>query len=72
MPSNISEGLTRRTDADKIHFLNISDDSLSEIYTQLEIALKLKFIGTSKFEVLENKLVLVQKLLSGLLSSFKK
>ena len=72
VPSNISESLTSRTDADKIHFLNISDGSLSEIDTQLEIALKLKFIVTTKFEVVKNKLVLVQKLQSGLVRSFKK
>lgn len=30
IPSNISEGLTRRTNADKIHFLNIANGSLSE------------------------------------------
>lgn len=51
---------------------NISDVSLSEINTQLETALRLKFMCTSKFEVVENKLVLVQKLQSGLVRSFKK
>ena len=71
VPSNISEGLTRRTNADKIHFLNIADGSLSEIDTQLEISLRLKFIETTKYELIENKLIVVQKLLSGLIRSLR-
>jgi four helix bundle protein len=71
VPSNISEGLTRRTNADKIHFLNIADGSLSEIDTQLEISLRLKFIDTTKYEIIENKLIIIQKLLSGLIRSLK-
>lgn len=71
VPSNISEGLTRRTNADKLHFLNIADGSLSEIDTQSEISLRLKLIDTSDFEITENKLVDVQKLLSGLVRSLK-
>ena len=71
VPSNISEGLTRRTNADKLHFLNIADGSLSEIDTQAEISLRLKIIDISDFELIENKLVAVQKLLSGLVRSLK-
>jgi four helix bundle protein len=71
VPSNISEGLTRRTNADKIHFLNIADGSLSEIDTQLEISLRLKFIETTKYELIEIKLIVVQKLLSGLIRSLR-
>ena len=71
VPSNISEGLTRRTNADKNHFLNIADGSLSEIDTQLEISLRLKFIETTKYELIEIKLIVVQKLLSGLIRSLR-
>lgn len=69
VPSNIAEGLTRRTNADKIHFLNITNGSLSEIDAQLEIALRLKYIAESEFEHFENELIAVQKLLSGLIRS---
>ena len=31
LPSNVSEGLTKRTTRDKTHFLNITQSSLSEI-----------------------------------------
>lgn len=71
VPSNISEGLTRRTTADKLHFLNIADASLSEIDTQIEIAFRLKYINTLNFDTVENKIVTVEKLLGGLIRSFK-
>jgi four helix bundle protein len=38
VPSNIAEGLTRKSPREKLHFLNIADALLSEIDTQLEIA----------------------------------
>ena len=69
VPSNIAEGLTRRTKADKIHFLNITNGSLSEIDTQLEIALRLNYIVESEYEELETELINIQKLLSGLIRS---
>lgn len=71
IPSNIAEGLTRKTVADKIHFLNISNGSLSEIDTQLEISLRLNYIESHEFENIENKIITTQKLLSGLIRSLK-
>lgn len=71
VPSNISEGLTRRTNADKIHFLNMADGSLSEIDTQLEISFILKYIDSKNFETIENRIITTQKLLSGLIRSLK-
>lgn len=69
VPSNIAEGLTRRSRKDKIHFLNISDSSLSEIDTQLEIAKELDFITEEIFREVEEQLVLIQRPLSGLIRS---
>jgi four helix bundle protein len=54
-----------------LHFLNITDGSLSELDTQLEISLRLKFIDKVNFEMAENRMVVVQKLLSGLIRSLK-
>jgi len=71
VPSNIAEGLTRKTNCDKIHFLNIANGSLSEIDTQLEIALRLKYISESDFPTIENKIISVEKLLCGLERSLK-
>jgi len=71
VPSNISEGLTRRTKPDKLHFLNMADASLSEIDTQLEISLKLRFIDEKKFDLIEKEIITIQKLLSGLIRTIK-
>ncbi|MBI4417607.1 MAG: four helix bundle protein, partial [Ignavibacteriales bacterium] len=69
VPSNIAEGLTRKSGKDKLHFLNISDASLSELDTQLEIARVLEFIDDEVFNVAEDMLVDVQRPLSGLIRS---
>ena len=37
--SNIAEGMTRYSNKDKIHFLEISFGSLMEVMSQLEVAL---------------------------------
>jgi len=69
--SNIAEGLTRRSIADKLHFLNISQASCSEIDTQAEIALKLGFFSEETFDQLQEQLIHVQRLLGGLIRSIK-
>ena len=66
VPSNIAEGLTRKTSKDKLHFLNIAQASLSEIDTQLEISKNLGYVEEQQFDDVENRLVEVQKLVSGL------
>jgi len=66
VPSNIAEGLTRKTIKDKLHFLNMGQASLSEIDTQVEIGLRLGYISDEKYDGIEEKLVEVQMLLSGL------
>ena len=71
VPSNIAEGLTRRTKADKLHFLNISQSSLSEIDTHLEISRRLNYLRDETFESVENDLVELQKLLGGLIRSIQ-
>ncbi len=71
VPSNIAEGLTRRSAADKLHFLNISQGSCSEIDTQAEIALKLGFLDDKEFDMLQEHLIHVQRLLGGLIRSIK-
>ena len=69
VPSNVSEGLTRKSKADKLHFLNIVNGSLSELDAQLEISLMLKYIDDEIFSTSETKLVKVEKLLCGLINS---
>jgi len=66
VPSNIAEGLTRKTNKDKLHFLNIAQASLSEIDTQLEISMNLTYIEETTFGEVEKRLIEVQMLVSGL------
>jgi four helix bundle protein len=72
VPSNIAEGLTRISIPDKLHFLNMANGSLSEVDTQLEIPNRLNYIDDSEKVDLENQLITIQKLLSGLIRSLKK
>ena len=69
VPSNIAEGLTRKTKNDKLHFLNIAQASLSEIDTQVEIALRLGMMELTEYNATEENLMNVQMLVSGLTRS---
>lgn len=71
VPSNIAEGLTRKSLNDKLHFLDIAQASLSEIDTQLEISLRLKYMNETTFCVMEEQLVQIQKLLGGLVRKMR-
>jgi four helix bundle protein len=72
IPSNISEGLTRRSKKDKLHFLNIAQASLSEIDAQLDISEKLTYLSTELVEETGQLQTDVEKLLSGLIRSISK
>ena len=69
VPSNISEGLTRRTRKNKLHFLNIAQGSLSEIDAQIEISERLEFLSEDAVLEVNNLQTDVEKLLSGLIRS---
>ena len=71
VPSNIAEGLTRKTKADKLHFLNMSQSSLSEVDTQLEISRRLGFLSESTYGFAVEGLIEVQRLLGGLIRSIR-
>ena len=43
---------------------------MSELDAQLEISLRLEFIDSREFESVENMVINVEKLLSGLIKSF--
>ena len=47
IPSNISEGSARRTPADRRRFYELARSSVSELDTQLEIALRLGYYKKS-------------------------
>lgn len=43
VPSNIAEGVARRTIKDKVHFINIAYGSLMELVAQVQISVKLEY-----------------------------
>jgi four helix bundle protein len=72
VPSNIAEGAARNTTKEFINFLHIAQGSISELDTQLEICFRLKLIGRESLLSLDFKLLQVDQMLSGLISSLKK
>jgi len=71
VPSNISEGAARNTQKEFINFLHIAQGSLSELDTQLEIALRLKLTNQESWTTMSTKLLEEDKMLSGLIRSIK-
>lgn len=69
--SNIAEGMTRYSNKDKVHFLEISYGSLMEIMSQLEVAEDQDYISHNEFVNMEALIADVARLLSGLQRSFQ-
>lgn len=67
--SNIAEGFSRRTRADKVNFYHMALGSCTEVQNQLIIARDLKYIKTEIFSVLADISVEVHKLINGLIKS---
>jgi four helix bundle protein len=72
VPSNISEGAARQTKKEFIQFLHMAQGSLSELDTQIEIAIRLGYFSEDQskksFEIMQA----VDRMLSGLIKSLKK
>ncbi|WP_264510099.1 four helix bundle protein [Flavobacterium sp. N1719] len=67
IPSNIAEG-SNRGDHHFVHFLNISLGSSFELQTQLLIANQKKYLTEEKTIEIENKIIELQKMISGLIT----
>lgn len=55
VPSNIVEGLSRTTDKEKHHFLNIAYGSLMETLCQLDISADLEYITNGELKYVEDE-----------------
>lgn len=69
IPSNIAEGAARTTDKEFLQFLSISRGSLSELETQLTIAIDLGYMQPS--DEISNKIDAIFGLLGGLMKSLR-
>lgn len=72
IPSNIAEGAARQTTKELVNFLHISQGSLSELDTQLDIAYDLKYIKEEERKALDELMLRIDKMLSGLITSKKR
>lgn len=70
IPSNIAEGSARHHSKDFIHFLRIADGSAAELETQLIISEKLNF--SSENQQLQNKIIIIRRMLAALIKSLGK
>ncbi|MFA5013160.1 MAG: four helix bundle protein [Candidatus Paceibacterota bacterium] len=65
--SNIAEGFSRQSYADKIRFYYIAQGSITELQNQLIISKDLKYINNDKFNKATEQSTLVHKLINGLI-----
>jgi four helix bundle protein len=66
VPSNIAEGMSRKSSKEQLHFLEISYGSLMETYCQMEISLDLGYIQFEEFKSIKSRFFGVSKLLLAL------
>lgn len=67
--SNIAEGFSRHSYADKAHFYTIAHGSLTELQNQLLVSRDVGYITSEVFETLAEQSVITHKLLTGLLKT---
>lgn len=69
IPSNIAEGMSRTSQKEQRHFIEIAYGSLNEVMCQIELAKELDFINQEQLIKIESKYVEIAKMLSGLRNS---
>ena len=69
VPSNIAEGQGRRQAREYLYFLANARGSLLELDTQLEIAVRLRYLSTDNYSELKNQLDEIARMLNGLMRS---
>jgi four helix bundle protein len=72
VPSNIAEGWGRKRTGNYIQFLSIASGSLAELTTQVEISYRLGFFDKDQFDVLENEMMEIGKMLFVLIQKLEK
>jgi four helix bundle protein len=69
--SNIAEGFSRPTKADKLHFYAMAHGSLTELQNQLLIARDVNYVPGEDVGGLADQTVMVHKLLNGLMKALR-
>ena len=68
--SNIAEGMSRYSDKEKVHFLEIAYASMKEVESQLDISVELNYITMEQFISIVEKINVVGRQLSVLRSKY--
>ncbi len=71
IPSNISEGAGRGSNAEFIQFLNYASGSCSEAFTQLLIANRLGYVSGEEFEKTDARLNGIHRMIHKLISNLR-
>lgn len=66
VPSNIAEGMSRLSDKEKAHFLEISYGSLMETMCQIEIGKRLEYLSQEDYQRIENDVTEIACMLASL------
>jgi four helix bundle protein len=69
IPCNIAEGAARQGKREFRNFVSMAQGSLSELDTQLELAVLLGYVGTGDLKEIWDQLLRIDKMLSGLIRS---
>lgn len=72
IPSNIAEGVARRSSREYVQFLYTARGSISELDTQLEISRSLGYITDKVYGECVEELDLIGKMLNGLINSIER
>lgn len=72
IPSNIAEGHTRESTKEYLNHVSVAQSSLAELETQLEIALRLKFVEGSEMQPLFEEAAILGKQLWALRNALSK
>jgi len=68
--ANLAEGSGRNSLKEKIHFIEISFGSMTEVFCELQVACDLGYITEQQFDGLRPQFSSVAKMLSGLRTKF--
>ena len=71
VPSNIAESTGRKSNKEKLHFIEFAFGSLTESMCQLEIAYDLSYITLEELQKMESYVSEISKMLSGLHTSYR-
>ena len=69
--SNIAEGVSRTSNKEKIHFLEIAYASMMEVDSQLDVSIELGYITIEQYKTIEEFVVCVSKQLSSLRNKYQ-